>query len=158
MYEGYLEAVNGTGRTHLPLSIRVDLQLTGPGIYHSWGGSQGTPYDNGATLGGINHEDQPLTGDWRFWFVDAYPYNPATPPSYLFVNVTWTDPHTYLDVMLYYSAYGWADYETSTWLHSEIASTSPRSQVILFTSLVHTALRTIPMVSVDLLGGLLQFK
>ncbi|MFX0168735.1 MAG: S8 family serine peptidase [Candidatus Hodarchaeota archaeon] len=105
MHEGFIEAVNGTGRTHLPLSIRVDLNMTAPGIYHTWGGSQGTPYDNGAAFSNVPYIGSKRSGDWRFYFVDAYPT--VTDVSYVFVNVTWRDPNTCLDVLLYYSSYGY---------------------------------------------------
>jgi hypothetical protein len=115
-YEGFLEATTTTGVTDMPLSIRVDANMdtTGPAGAVSWGGTQGTIYDNGATYGGLNYGYREQTGDWRFYFVDAYPYAWSYPPSgtpspsYYLVNVTWTDPDTCIDVIFYYSSYGYS--------------------------------------------------
>jgi hypothetical protein len=115
MYEGFLEATTATGETYMPLSIRVDANMptTGTAGSVAWGGTQGTIYDNGATYGGIDYGGRRAVGDWRFYFVDAYPYaysdppSGTPPPSLYMVNVTWTDPDTRLDIILYYSSYGY---------------------------------------------------
>ncbi len=138
-YEGYLEAINGTGVTHMPISFRVDAQMTDPGPAGavSWGGSTDMPFDNGATYGNTQYGYRPQVGDWRFYFVDVnfnathlYP----SPPSYIFINVTWTDPDTRLDVLTYYSSYGYYTGGTDfAWMGGRWtgSSTWERQQAIL---------------------------
>ncbi len=134
-YQGYLEAIKGTGVTHMPVSFRVDANMDQPGPAGeiSWGGAQDTPYDNGATYGNIQWGYRAQVGDWRVYFVDAYPY--PSPPSYYLINVTWSDPDTRLDVMLYYSSYGyWLGETDFAWTNLKWtgSSTWSRQQVILF--------------------------
>jgi subtilisin family serine protease len=136
-YEGFLEASIGTGVAHLPVSFRVEANMTQPGMAGavSWGGKQDLPFDNGATYGNTQYGYRGQVGDWRYWFVDGYPYPAGTPPSYLFVNVTWMDPDTRLDLYIYYSSYGYLLYDTGSafiggrW---DGTSTGPTSQIILF--------------------------
>jgi hypothetical protein len=114
-YEGFLQATTTTGVANMPLSIRVDANIDGPGEANavSWGGTQGTIYDNGATYGGLNYGYRQACGDWRYYFIDSYPYSYSAPPggtpppSWFLVNVTWTDPDTCIDVMFYYTSYGY---------------------------------------------------
>jgi hypothetical protein len=136
-YEGFLEASIGTGVSHLPVSFRVDANMDQPGPAGavSWGGKQDLPFDNGATYGNTQYGYRAQVGDWRYWFVDNYPYPLSTPPSYLFVNVTWMDPDTRLDLYIYYSSYGYLLYDSgSTWSGGRWTgtATSPTSQLILF--------------------------
>ena len=116
LYEGFLEATLGSGVTHMPMSLRVDINMTGPGAAgsYTWGGSTDTPYDNGATYGNIQWGYREQVGDWRFYFVDAYPT--AEYISYMMVNVTWSDPDTRLDVMCFLTGYGYNWMESdNTW-------------------------------------------
>jgi hypothetical protein len=134
-YEGYLEADLGSGVTMMPVSVRVDAYLgnAGPTGAVSWGGSQDTPYDNGATYGGIDYGGRQAAGDWRYYFLDGYD-NYTSPPSYLLVNVTWSDPDTRLDVYVWLSWYGYME-ATSDFLftggHWQGTSTWTRQNVLL---------------------------
>jgi subtilisin family serine protease len=143
-YEGYLQAINGTGVTRMPVSVRVDAAMAEAGVAGevSWGGSQGTPYDNGATNGNVQWGYREHNGDYRFYFVDAYneAYIPSqTTPYYVMVNVSWTDPDTRLDVIIYHSNYGYVFVESdSAWSDSSLryegSSTWSKQNVLFYDS------------------------
>jgi subtilisin family serine protease len=134
-YEGYLNASVGSGFSLMPLSIRVDANMTAPGAAGAitWGGTQNTIYDNGAVYGNTQYGYRQQVGDWRFFFVDCYPT--STLVSYVLVNVTWSDPDTRLDVMLYYSSYGYNLMESDNiWENGRFVGdpTWERQNVLLF--------------------------
>jgi len=109
IFEGIIEWTKGGKVAAItPMTVRVD-GLCPPDLTLSWGGSDGRPYDNGATFGGIDWGGGGTTGDWRFYYVDvSYYYNNATDDftTWIMTNVSWTNPDTIIDVYVYMTGYG----------------------------------------------------
>lgn len=110
MYGGFIEWIkDGEVAANTPVCVRVDGKAP-PDLSMSWGGSDGRPYDNGATYGAVNWYGQtPISGDWRFYYVDVdYFLNNGTDDftTWVMTNVTWTDPDTVIDVHVFMTGYG----------------------------------------------------
>jgi hypothetical protein len=143
-YEGFLNiSVSNMVAGLMPVCVRVDGVVPGGTGSLTWGGSDGHPYDNGAIGGSVNYgDDWETVGDWRFYYVDVshqeyFFENDST--MWVMTNVTWTDPDTVIEVVVFMTGYGNNAYftwpfsatESELGFNSPVDSTWPGQNVLI---------------------------
>jgi hypothetical protein len=117
IYAGFVIATKGAEEQLFPITCRVDGQVA-PGGILTWGGANDRPYDSGAITGAIDWDGRYMSGEWRYYFVDVAALD-GNYTTWVMTNVSWTDPDTCVDVMLYMTGYGSRGYFDQGWQDSD---------------------------------------
>ncbi|MHA2406315.1 MAG: S8 family serine peptidase, partial [Candidatus Hermodarchaeia archaeon] len=117
IYAGFVVAKLGLDEQLFPITCRVDGQVT-PGSTLTWGGCNGRPYDNTAITGALNYQGEYMSGEWRYYYIDVAADAPPNFTTWVMTNVSWQDPETNVDVMLYMTGYGSRGFFPQGWQDS----------------------------------------